>query len=157
MTSAKLCPWKTYRTSILNILYKTHYCWIIFDLTLLNMQNGILGTQFFYIPTVVERHPMGILKKSRKDVRSWNSLRIPILSIVSLSCKYIFIALFSMLPHQMCTKKTKELPVSQSHLFQENVSKVSYKDSKVTFRVQNSQDIPRTSILNISAQCFFFW
>ena len=100
-----------------------------------------------FILIVLEKRPADALKMSRKDVRRVTSLGRPQSVNFEPLVKCIFIALFSILLHQMCAWNTKEFLG-----FWRNFPKTSYKVPKVTSGGWGSRDIPRASILNISTK-----
>ena len=88
-------------------------------------------------------------KHSEKMSVEWRLWNVPRTSILNLSYKCIFTALISILFQQMCAWNTNSFIVLG---FWRNVLKTSYKGPKVTPGVWRSWDVPRTSMLNISAK-----
>ena len=104
----------------------------------------------FNITSIVNMFMLSIEKQ--KVSLGWRPWNVPRASILSLLNKCIFIALFSILFHQICAWNTKKLAVLLALGFWRHVPKTSYKGPKVTSGGWRSRDVPRASILNISTK-----
>ena len=90
-------------------------------------------------------------KRPEKTSVGWRPWDVPRTSISNLLCKCIFTALFSNLFHRICAWNTNIIVLG----FLRNFLKTSYKDPKVTSGGWRSQDVPRTSMLNINTKHVF--
>ena len=91
-------------------------------------------------------------KRAEKMLVGWRPWDVPSASILNLSYKLIFTALFSILFHQMCAWKAYQSAVIIVIGFWRNVLNTSYNYPKVTSGCWRPLEILTTSILNISTK-----
>ena len=85
-------------------------------------------------------------KHPKKTSVGWRPWDVPRTSILKLSYKCILTALFSISFHQICARVTCFIALG----FCRNTLKMSCESPKLTLGGLSSQDVPKTSILNIS-------